>query len=310
MIMGFFSNLFSRREPTEIKKAIEVNQDYSIRQGWNQTWFGTKAFNEDTICNIKSFQRQSGLPETGIVDDSTFRRKLTDREAKDIAFSDVGPTIIYCNDKPIVIAWRKVKTFKDKDGFIAREGSYKKSTFGKRNPNMFVTHFDVCLSSKSCFDVLKQRNLSVHFLIDNDGTIYQTLDTKHVAWHAAGVNERSVGVEMSNAFYQKYNKTYEQMGLGPRPLIIDSVIHGQKLETHLGFYPVQIEAYKALAKALRVGHNIPLVTPIDTAGNQINTMVADVAAGKFNGVVHHFQVTTNKIDSAGLDLPKVLGEIK
>lgn len=307
--MGFFSNLFSKKEPTEIEKCIEANQDYATRQGWNQTWFGAKAFNEEMICNIKLFQKQCGLPETGIVDDSTLRRKTTEREANSISFSASNPAVIYCNDKPITIAWNKVKTFKDKDGFVAREGSYKKTTL-RRNPLMFVTHFDVCLSSKSCFDVLKQRNLSVHFLIDNDGTIYQTLDTKHVAWHAAGVNEKSVGVEISNAFYQKFNKTYEQMGLGPRPLITDSKIHGQKLETHLGFYPIQIQAYKALVKALNNGHNIPVKTPVDASGKQVNTVVADVASGKFNGVVHHFQVTTNKIDSAGLDLPTVLGEIK
>lgn len=307
--MGFFSDLFSKKETTDVEKCIEANQDYATRQGWNQTWFGTKAFNEEMICNIKAFQKQCGLPETGIVDDSTFRRKVTDREAKSINFSTINPAVIYCNDKPITIAWNKVKTFKDKDGYVAREGSYKK-TLLRRAPNMFVTHFDVCLSSKSCFDVLKQRNLSVHFMIDNDGTIYQTLDTKHVAWHAAGVNERSVGVEISNAFYMKYNKTYEQMGLGLRPLITDSKIHGQLLEPHLGFYPVQIEAYKALVKALRIGHNIPLTTPIDAAGNQINTMVPEVATGKFTGIVHHFQITTNKIDSAGMDLPKVLGEIK
>lgn len=307
--MGFFSNLFAKKEPNEIEKAISANQDYATRQGWNQTWFGARAFNEEMICNIKSFQKQCGLPETGIVDDSTFRRKLTDREAKDINFSASNPAVIYCNDKPIPIRWNKVKTFKDKDGFVAREGSYKKAIL-RRNPTMFVTHFDVCLSSKSCFDVLKQRNLSVHFMIDNDGTIYQTLDTKHIAWHAAGVNNASVGVEISNAYYQKYNKTYEQMGLEARPVITDSRIHGQKLEPHLGFYPVQIEAYKALVKALSVAHGIKLQTPIDVEGNQINTVVDDVANSKYNGIVHHFQITTNKIDSAGLDISKVIKEIK
>jgi len=36
-----------------------------------------------------------------------------------------------------------------------------------------------------CFKVLHDhRDLSVHFMLDLDGTIYQTLDLKERAWHA------------------------------------------------------------------------------------------------------------------------------
>ncbi|HEV2691674.1 MAG TPA: N-acetylmuramoyl-L-alanine amidase, partial [Verrucomicrobiae bacterium] len=42
--------------------------------------------------------------------------------------------------------------------------------------DQFVLHFDVCGVSRTCFLVLQDdRDLSVHFMCDIDGTIYQTL---------------------------------------------------------------------------------------------------------------------------------------
>lgn len=307
MKFGLFDFFIKKNIQTTIDDDIAKNKLSAQELKWTPSWFQCKDFNSDLITNIKAFQDKCGLSPTGIMDDSTFRRKMTEREADNVRADTIHP-VIYCNDKPVSIAWNKVKTFKQPGGFEAPLGSYKKML--SRKPNLFVVHFDVCLSSRSCFDVLKTRGLSVHFLIDNDGTIYQTLDTKHVAWHAKGVNDGSVGVEISNAFYEKYNKTYEQMGLEPRPVITDSKVHGQKIENHLGFYPVQIEAFKALIKALNIGCGIPLDTPVDAAGKQINTVSKDVADSKFKGIVHHFQITTNKIDSVGLDLPNIIKEIK
>jgi N-acetyl-anhydromuramyl-L-alanine amidase AmpD len=65
--------------------------------------------------------------------------------------------------------------------------------------DQFVIHYDVCGTSGVCFDVLHdQRFLSVHFMLDVDGTIYQTLDLQERAWHAGTANSRSVGIEITN----------------------------------------------------------------------------------------------------------------
>ena len=65
--------------------------------------------------------------------------------------------------------------------------------------DQFVIHFDVCGVSKQCFNILHDhRGLSVHFMLDIDGTIYQTLDLKERAWHATTSNERSIGIEVAN----------------------------------------------------------------------------------------------------------------
>ena len=65
--------------------------------------------------------------------------------------------------------------------------------------DQFVIHFDVAGTSRTCFQVLQdKRDLSVHFMLDIDGTIYQTLDLKERAWHATTSNSRSVGIEIAN----------------------------------------------------------------------------------------------------------------
>src|SRR6476661_7199060 len=65
--------------------------------------------------------------------------------------------------------------------------------------DQFVYHYDVATSSRGCFRTLHDdRNLSVHFMLDMDGTIYQTLDVKERAWQASEANSRSVGIEICN----------------------------------------------------------------------------------------------------------------
>src|SRR5579884_2964655 len=65
--------------------------------------------------------------------------------------------------------------------------------------DQFVIHFDDAGTSRQCFKILQDaRDLSVQFMLDLDGTIYQTLDLKERAWHATKANSRSVGVEVAS----------------------------------------------------------------------------------------------------------------
>lgn len=69
----------------------------------------------------------------------------------------------------------------------------------RRVVDQFVIHYDVCGTSRQCFRVLQDvRGLSVHFMLDVDGTIYQTLDLKERAWHATTSNDRSIGIEIAH----------------------------------------------------------------------------------------------------------------
>ena len=62
-----------------------------------------------------------------------------------------------------------------------------------------VIHYDAVGSSERCFRALHDnRGLSSHFLLDLDGTIYQTLDLRERAFHAKDRNDSSVGIEIAN----------------------------------------------------------------------------------------------------------------
>jgi hypothetical protein len=159
--------------------------------------------------------------------------------------------------------------------------------------------------------VLGRRGISVHFCIDNDGTIYQLLDTQHGAWHAgiSKVNHRSVGVEISNAYYPKYQDWYVKNGFGERPIQDGAWVHGSKLKPFTDFYPVQIRALKALWKAIHKGIGIPLDSPEDDHGTS-TTVDSKASRGTFKGFVSHYHLTSRKIDCAGLDICKLLDEVK
>ena len=241
---------------------------------------------------------------------SQFRRSETEKEAEQISLETRrDESFIICNGEQVPIAWDDVILFDSPTGFSLPKNCYKKAK-NERTPTMFVSHWDVCLSSKSCFNILKKRKLSVHFLIDNDGTIYQIMDCNDIGYHAGNrkVNAKSIGVEISNAYYPKYQDIYRSEGFGPRPTWSNVEVHGRTLEPFLGFYPWQEQAFQALAKALHKAYDIPLETPVkdDTA---ITTVVPEVVAGTFKGVVNHYHITKRKIDCAGFNLDEVLAEI-
>jgi len=240
---------------------------------------------------------------------TTFRRDELIKEDQNVNESPSRFTTqknIIVNGESHFINWEKIVTFKDDQGWELPEYCYRKSSTA-RTPTMFMAHWDVCLSSHSCYKVLLKRKLSVHFLIDNDGTIYQTMDTNHVAYHAGSrkVNNASIGVEISNAYYPKYQINYIKKGFGPRPVLEGSRVHGRTLEPHLGFYPEQLKAFKALAKSLNGIYDIPLVAPMEN-NKLVETIYNDAKSAKFKGVVSHYHITKRKIDCAGLKLDEVL----
>ena len=289
---------------------IKYNLTSSRRYGWKPDWFGADDFDEKLIEKIIEFQRNLGITADGLCGPSTYRRIFTDREANIDDYEPTGEHIVY-NGEFFPIEWDKVVTWDEPGGLRMNKGTY--TDYSGKEPRavtQFVNHSDVCLSSKSCASVLNKRKVSVHFCIDNDGTIYQLLDMQHRAWHAGNstVNTKSVGVEISNAFYPKYQDWYTKR-FGPRPVITDAVVHGRTLETHLGFYPVQLDAAKALWKAVSLACKVPLVAPMTSEG--LDTGVNyDVYKGRFSGFFNHYNVTANKIDCAGLDLANMLEEIK
>jgi|2_EtaG_2_1085320.scaffolds.fasta_scaffold06797_4 peptidoglycan hydrolase-like protein with peptidoglycan-binding domain len=291
------------------------NESSAAKLGWDPTWFGEKYYDDKLTRAIKKWQKEKGLSADGLCGPASFRRLWTERQAN---IDDHQPkTCRYSNfivyqGNFTAIEWDKVVLWSEEGGLETPSGHYYSySGRPKRNIRLFVNHWDVCLSSTSCQRVLDRRGASVHFLIDNDGTIYQTLDMQHGAWHAGSerVNRASVGVEISNAYYTKYQNWYEKNGFGERPLVKDAWVHGRKLDEFTDFYPVQIQALKALWKAIHKATEIPYEAPQNQFGSTSTKYEQDVKYGNFSGFISHYHVSKNKIDCAGLEIKDLLEEV-
>jgi hypothetical protein len=280
---------------------IHYNKKSAKKHGWHPNWFAPYLtdFNNELIDEIVNFQTEHDLKPDGLVGPMTFRRILSNREYQ-LEF-EKSKNHILANGEKVPIDW-------DVKLDLIKPGAFRKYR-GARKPNMIVTHWDVCTSAEKCKRVLEARNISTHFCIDNDGVIYQFLDTNDVGWHAGKVNNYSIGVDISNAYYTKYNSLYELKGFRPRPVLADSRVHGVKLKPHLGYYPVQIEAYKHLIEALCKHYKIPFVVPTTNEGTLMTSVHNGAASGKFKGIVCHYHLTKRKIDCAGLELKKIIDSL-
>ncbi len=192
--------------------------------------------------------------------------------------------------------------------------------------DQLVLHYDECGLSKLCFEALEQRGLSTHFLLDVDGTIYQTLDLRERAWHATTANDRSIGVEIANIGAYPPGETkafaewYQSKSTGdPRlvpPLIVGNPrirtpnfiarplrpnpVRGKVQGKDLVQYDFTPEQYAALIKLTAALHRIfpklPIEYPHDVHGRLIAQKLSDEELAKYQGVLGHFHIQDNKID--------------
>ena len=192
--------------------------------------------------------------------------------------------------------------------------------------DQFVLHFDVAGTSRKCFETLQDdRCLSVHFLLDVDGTIYQTLDLKERAWHATTSNSRSIGVEIANVgayaadgknpFAEWYTNINGQttitvpaayndgalagsgfVGHPARPQPVRGTIQGEDLVQY-DFTPQQYQALiKLTAAVCKVFPKIKCQYPTDADGQLIPHKLADADLKDYQGVLGHYHIQTNKVD--------------
>ncbi|MCA9184961.1 MAG: peptidoglycan recognition family protein [Pirellulaceae bacterium] len=193
--------------------------------------------------------------------------------------------------------------------------------------DQFVLHYDVCGTSQRCFQVLHDgRCLSVHFMLDIDGTIYQTLDLKERAWHATTSNTRSIGIEIANIgaypddSKQTLDRWYTRDDQGKVRLLIppglardsvrtkdfighparDELICGNVQGQDLCQYDFTNEQYESLIKLTatlcKVFPKLQLDYPHDTDGKLIPRKLDEQSLREFRGVLGHYHIQTNKTD--------------
>ncbi len=192
--------------------------------------------------------------------------------------------------------------------------------------DQFVLHYDACGTSQRCFEVLHdQRGLSVHFLLDLDGTIYQTLDVKERAWHATISNDRSIGIEIAQvgAFSPRNQRVLDRwyrssrdgqvrivlpdvLGDGgvrtpnfvARPVreLVSGSIHGKDLVQ----YDFTAEQYESLARlTATLCHIFPRIRcdfPRDADGSPLPRKLTEPEWQAFQGILGHYHIQANKVD--------------
>lgn len=192
--------------------------------------------------------------------------------------------------------------------------------------DQFVLHYDGAGLSKICFNVLQQRKLNVHFLLDVDGTIYQTLDLQERALHATIANSRSIGIEIANlgAFPRGETKLLEEWyqrdsagqvslrvptrindpGISTKNFVArparQSLIRGRVQTGELVQYDFTPEQYIALtrltATLCRLFPKIKCDFPRDSAGRLVTKKLPDAELAKYQGIIGHFHIQENKHD--------------
>jgi len=205
--------------------------------------------------------------------------------------------------------------------------------------DQFVIHYDVAGTSRQCFKELQdERDLSVHFMLDLDGTIYQTLDLKERAWHATTSNDRSVGIEIANIgaypepgtndLLQWYHRdpngqttitipakfgdgglrTKNFVGHPARPDPIRGAIQGKELMQY-DYTPQQYAALiKLTASLCKIFPKLKCRYPVDTQGQLIRHKLPPDELKNYEGVLGHYHIQTDKVDPGpAFDWDRVIG---
>ena len=86
-----------------------------------------------------------------------------------------------------------------------------------------VLHHTGGSTFQDAYDTLVARGLSVHYIVDRDGKIYYLVDEKRLAYHALGINDRSIGIEIVNTGNK--NMAYTDAQYTSINMIINSIIN-------------------------------------------------------------------------------------
>ncbi|MBA3821669.1 MAG: N-acetylmuramoyl-L-alanine amidase [Deltaproteobacteria bacterium] len=176
----------------------------------------------------------------------------------------------------------------------------------------FIIHHDGCASADMCFNVLQnERGLSCHFLIDNDGTIYQTIDLALMAYHAAEWNLASIGVELCNRGDAKKEPTYYSGGRhGPTRDVKPCKINGHTFLAY-DYTPAQYDALNRLCRALlRLLPNLPAEYPQASPGVQNWDTMPTAASFGFSGYLGHYHLTAQKWDPGYFDFKEFCSKLR
>ena len=172
--------------------------------------------------------------------------------------------------------------------------------------HMAVLHADLLRDARATFNLLVDRGLSTHFIIDWDGTIYQTTDVLHTAFGAGDPNPVSVQIDLNNwmrdlvqdpkgrPFPPEHRKAMAMgMPINRRPLLGQLRINGQRVQSY-GYTDRQ---YASLIELLRtLGGVFPRIQPEMPMDGDTPRLDFYREAIDFDGIVAHWHISPNRWD--------------
>ncbi len=146
----------------------------------------------------------------------------------------------------------------------------------------------------------KLLNLSVHFVVEPNGVVYQFCDADRRCAHAGGAddtnqdgvrvsgNSTTIGIEVVNPA----TRNAPTRGIA-RPLA-DDRIHGHR-HVMTGFTSAQTASVIALCESICLAYGLPRVVPMD-GDDVLATVMPENEFKSFRGICGHLHLTSRKVD--------------
>lgn len=202
------------------------------------------------------------------------------------------------------------------DERVVRGRRYGKRRGGPKAIDQIVLHHtggDGDGAARVYNTLFRDRRLSVHFVVDDDGRVFQFLDVMEKAWHAGKANRQSVGIECNlfplvdakpNYYSERRNDRTNNVPHDTATF----VVHGRTFNSFV-MPDVQVDSACRLSAgiwaALHRATGLPRfeVAPLfpHDEGGQIPRTNID-APQEHEGLIAHFHLTPRKIDPLGIDL--------
>lgn len=175
----------------------------------------------------------------------------------------------------------------------------------KKVVKQFFLHHSGLYRSRDTFNVLhNQRRLSVHFILDDDGTLYQTLDLREKAFHGGGNNSISVGIEIdSRAHAGKHPDAYDEYHckkykVSPHKKRIDFV-QNQWIE---GYEYTEAQYETLIRLGIVLGHIFPKTGCMFFPTNDFRIIKSVMNKPlDHKGLICHYNNSSTKIDPIAFD---------
>jgi len=175
----------------DLQKAIKYNRQARHRV-WEQQqipWGHLDAGTRKFALHVAAFQGSRGLKIDGMLGPKTFQ-----------AIQDKAEAVP--QDEKFLIGGELVEVSEALKALGTRMGEPFEARKRTKSPTHIVIHESVTRSHKRTVDVLKSRNLGVHFSVDHDGTVFQHCDPLTEApAHGNQLNSSSVAIEVNNPYY-------------------------------------------------------------------------------------------------------------